>query len=447
MLYYLIAALGFIFVFGLVVFVHEGGHFLLARLNGVEVEAFALGMGPALFSYAPGETEYRICIIPLGGYVKLAGEDITADTDNPRAFSNQPVLRRMSVLVAGVLCNILLGFLLYVPYGMIQGEEILPPQIGYINEEMPAYGKLQIGDEVLSLNERPIKRFQDINVHNSLLGDEERRFLIRRDGEEKVIVMEPHRLEDRSIFEPTHVVGISPYLAPEIEKLGKGSILRDKNFEEGDRFVKIAGAEVKSFQQLSHLLTQNRGQLEVVIERDGERLTRELTVPEADEDFSAWARKLQWEPPVPHVTYGFFESLSFAASETKNAVQLLFRGIWGLITRRVSPDGLAGPVGIIGVTGHIATIGFWPLINFTAFLSINLGVINILPVPVLDGGHIFLSLPELVGYKLPAWAFDLANQIGLALLLTLLIVVTFFDIARIEFITRFFSYLSALIFG
>ncbi len=447
MFYYLIAALGFIFVFGLVVFVHEGGHFLLARLNGVEVEAFALGMGPPLFSYAPGETEYRICVVPLGGYVKLAGEDITEETDNPRAFSNQPVLRRMSVLVAGVICNILLGFLLYVPYGMVQGEEILPPRIGFINEDMPAYGELQIGDEVLALNERPIERFQDINVHNSLLGDEERRFLIRRDGEKKMVVLEPHRLEDRSIFQPTHVVGISPYLPPEIEKLGQESILRDKNFERGDRFVKIAGTEVRSFQHFSHLLTRNRGEVEIVLERQGEQLMRTLNVPEADEDFYDWARKFQWEPPVPHTTYGFLESMNFALRETKNAVQLLFRGIWGLITRRLSPDGLAGPVGIIGVTGHIATIGFWPLINFTAFLSINLGVINILPVPVLDGGHILLSLPELVGYKLPAKAFDLANQIGLALLLALLIMVTFFDIARIDFVNRLFSRLSELVFG
>ncbi len=434
MTYYLIAAVGFIFVFGLVVLVHEGGHFFLARLNGVEVKAFSLGMGPTLISYTPNETEYQISLIPLGGYVKLAGEELTEETDNPRAFSNKSVWARISILVAGALCNIILGFALYMPLGIFHGEEILPPKIGFINQDMPAYGELQVGDEVLALNDKRINRFQDITVQNSLLGDATRKFLVLRDGEEKLVEVEPYRVENRSVFEPTHLVGISPYMPSVIGWLGEDSPFKELGIEEGDRVVRIGDQDIESWQLLTRALFANRGDVEIEFLQNSDLVSARITIPTDDAEWQQWVHQLQWGPPVEQKRYGLIGSLSFAARETNQAIRLLFQGLWGLLTGRLSPEGLAGPVGIIGVTGHMATVGFWPLISFAAFLSINLGVINILPIPVLDGGHIMLSIPELFGRRLPPRVFEIANTIGLVFLLGLLIFVTFIDLSRFEFL-------------
>lgn len=527
----LIAALGFIFAFGLVVFVHEGGHFLVARWNNVEVEAFALGMGPKLLSYQPGETEYRLCVVPLGGYVKLVGEDISAESDNPRAFVNQPVQRRIMILVAGVLCNLILGYLLYIPYGMVHGEKIMPAKVGLVGEDMPAANKLQVGDRILSLNGHKVETFRDVTVRNSLLGAKDRKFLIERDGHEKLVTIEPQRVEDKSVYEPGYKVGISPYLSPEIDKLRDGSLLRDKGFKPEDKIIAVGDTPVKSWYQLEQLLFENRGKLTVTIgrgeaeltktisvpdklaawrdwkdsfglvvaetspriisvksnspaeragfqagerlsnlgdtpvvsgnqffeltknthgsqtvqvKREGELRSRTIQLPRREKAWREWYTQLKWSPPVEQRRYGFFGACAFAYRESTKAVKLLFEGLWGLLTQRLSPRSLAGPVGIVAVTGQIATVGFMPLIRFTAFLSINLGILNLLPIPVLDGGHVFLSLPELIGKPLPPIAFEVANKIGLALLLTLLLTVTFFDLARFELVETLGQYFTTL---
>ncbi len=527
---FLIAVLGFIFVFGLVVFVHEGGHFLVARWNGIEVEAFALGMGPKLFAYQPGETEYRICVIPLGGYVKLAGEEIGTDTDNPRAFVNQPVNRRIMVLAAGVLCNLLLGYFLYVPYGMVRGEKIMPAKIGLVAKDMPAHGKLRVGDEILALNGYEMETFREITVRNSLLGSVDREFLIKRNGQRKLVTVTPSRVKNKSPYEPAFKVGISPYLPTVIDRLREGSILREKGLQTGDKIIAVGDTEVKSWFHLEQIIYKQRGRLPLVVKREGETVRKYLNVPDRfvawrdwkdsfgltlgetqprivavkeessaaragfreggivqkfgdtqvvstagffnltkqhhgnwsikvkypqkneihsvqlprkDKAWRNWYRQLKWQPPIEKHQYGFLGACGFAFRETKNAVKLLFEGLWGLITQRLSPRSLAGPVGIVAVTGHIATVGFWPLIRFTAFLSINLGVLNLLPIPVLDGGHIFLSLPELIDKPLPAIVFEVANKVGLTLLLALLLTVTFFDLARLELV----DYLISHFFG
>ncbi len=440
---WLIPFLGFIFVFGIVVFIHELGHFLVARYNDVEIEAFALGMGPKIFSYQGPETEYRLCIIPLGGYVKLAGEEPGEASENPRSFQNRPVKARLAVLVAGALCNLLLGFFLYVPLGYFVGEMALPARVGFVQPEMPAAGKLEIGDKILEVNDKKVENFQDVQTRNSLLGGVERVLKIERDGEVKTVRLTPKKLEERSIFQPEYLIGISPYLPPVIGGLKEDSLLAKKGVSVGDTIFSVSGKKVKSWDQFNYLLAELNDTVPVVYGDSTSQDTAYLTVPVEEESKRDFYVSLGARPPYEHNQYDLITVWPYAAGKTVEVIKLMFLGLWGLISGQLSVSSMAGPVGIVMITGRVARLGIVQLLGFTAFLSINLGVINLLPIPVLDGGHILLSLPELfTGRQLPDAVYEYANRLGLALLLAIFILVTWVDVSRIglfEYIFGFFS--------
>ncbi len=520
---------GFIFVFGIVVFVHELGHFIVARLNDIQVDAFALGMGPKLLSYRRGETEYRICLVPLGGYVELAGEEPWADTENPRAFANKPVLRRVTVLVAGVICNILLGFFIYVGLGIFAGEVVMPARVGYVSEDRPAAGKLEIGDEIVSINDREVNRFREVQTVNAILGERTRKFKIRREGREKTVEIEPHHRPDAGVMGSPYIVGIAPYQPPAVGqlepegKLAQGGLeigdtiasvsgepvkswahfqqlLRDSSgttaleifrgddqfelavnppsiarkreefhrdmgweiapdrpvitavepeknaaalgFEAGDTLVEVADTPVADGEHFKEIIAGAGGSLTLTVERNSTRLDKNINPPVADRIFGEWFRELGAGPPVEYKYYNLLNVWQYAYRQTAEVIRLLFVALWGLLTGQLSPRAMAGPVGIVMVTGEIARVGFTSLLGFTAFLSVNLGIINLLPIPVLDGGHVLMSLPELfTGRRLPRKAFEVANTIGIALLLTLMLLVTWVDLSRIGI----FEYLAGLL--
>ncbi|MGM0381487.1 MAG: RIP metalloprotease RseP [bacterium] len=524
------AVLGFIFVFGLVVFVHEFGHFMVARFNDVQVDAFALGMGPKLFSYQGEETEYRICIVPLGGYVELAGEEPWAETDNPRAFANKPVLRRITVLVAGVICNILLGFIIYAGLGIFSGEVVLPAKIGYVAQDLPAHEKLEIGDRIISINGRSVDRFREVQTVNAILGEQSRKFKISRDNQEMTIKMEPHHRESAGAMSSPYIVGISAYHPPVVGRLDSEGKL-SSSLEAGDTIVSVAGEEVKSWTHFQMLLQQSSDTVAVGFKRGAEKFDLQLNVPSLERKIEKWQENMGWElgtdsavitsikqkgraaelgfqagdtvvaagdtpvagfrqlnrllkkaegsltltvrrnsgrkkitiqppveseiysrwfqelgigPPVDYKYYNFLTTWRYAYRQTVEVVRLLFVALWGLITGQLSPQSMAGPVGIVMVTGQIAQVGLSSLLGFTAFLSINLGIINLLPIPVLDGGHVLMSLPEIfTGRRLPERAFEIANTIGISFLLVLMVLVTWVDLSRLGI----FEYIFALFGG
>ncbi len=519
--------LGFIFVFGIVVFVHEFGHFIVARLNDVQVDAFALGMGPKLLSYRGEETEYRLCIIPLGGYVELAGEEPWAETDNPRAFANKPVLRRMTVLVAGVICNILLGFFIYVALGIFAGEVVMPARVGYVSENLPAYGKLEIGDEIVSINNREVNRFREVQTVNAILGERTRKFEVLRDGQKKIVEIEPHYREEAGVMASPYIVGIAPYQPPVIGQLEPEGKFANKNLAAGDTIATVSGQKVKSWPHFQQLLQASADTAIVRVFRNGEQFELALNPPSIEKKFKEWHQQMGWKlgekepviksvesgkeaeilgfrpgdtivhagdtpvksgeqfreiisnaagpmsvsikrnsesrkitisPPVagrlfgewfgqlgggPPVNYKYYNLVTvwnYAYRQTREVIRLLFLALWGLITGQLSPRAMAGPVGIVMVTGEIARVGFTSLLGFTAFLSVNLGIINLLPIPVLDGGHVLMSLPELfTGRRLPEKAFEIANTIGIVFLLSLMLLVTWVDLSRIGIFEYFFG--------
>jgi len=168
-----------------------------------------------------------------------------------------------------------------------------------------------------------------------------------------------------------------------------------------------------------------------------------MNVPKGQEQLASWAGNLGFGPKIPRVNYGFIESFGYAWDRTLRDMELMYQALMGLLSQQLSPRSLAGPVGIAQMTGQMALVGIWPLLRFTAFFSINLGVINLLPIPILDGGHILLSVPEmLTGRKLPRAVADYANRFGLVLILALFVFVTFIDLERFNFFETIFNFLG-----
>ncbi len=441
---YLTATLGFVGVFGAVVFAHELGHYLVAKYNDVEVETFSFGLGPRLAGFQYGETEYRLSALPLGGYVKLLGEnphDPEEAGDDPRAFANKSIGARTAVLLAGAVFNLLLGYVLYVPHGMVQGEVILPARVGYVHPDKPAHGKLQVGDRIVALNGQEVESFEDITLRNELLGDVTRKFLVERDGERRVVRIDPVPITRENFNQTSYVVGIDPFVPPVVGSLSSDAGAREAGLRGGDRLTALNGDPVRSWNQFQERLRARRGsEVSLTLRRDGTERSVTLSPPGGDSEWRTWMRSMGLVPRVDRRYAGPLESLVYAAERTVRDVGLMYRALAAMVQQRLSPENLAGPLGIMALTGRMANTGFWPLVRFTAFFSINLGILNLLPIPVLDGGHIALSVPEmLTGTPLSQSIVERANRIGLALLLGLLVFVTYNDLLRLDLIQGIFK--------
>ncbi|MBI5699159.1 RIP metalloprotease RseP [Candidatus Saganbacteria bacterium] len=338
----------FLFVFTAVALAHEFGHFIAAKRSGIRVYEFALGFGPKLLSFKRGETVYAINLIPVLGYVKLAGmegdeeEDLTCPED--RKYYNKPFKDKFLAVFSGPLMNLVLSFLI--------------------------------------------------------------------------------------LFFIYTLVGVPKDLSPVIDKVKPGSAAEKVGLKPGDRLVSINGAKVASMSKAIDLIHASSGRkLALLIDRSGHLLSM-TAVPQLDPKLKIGL--LGFTPKPLYVRVNVFEALYFGAQQTLAMVALMFIILWQLLAGAVSVRELAGPVGIAQVTGQYAQSGALSLFHFLAFLSINIGVINLLPLPALDGGHIVFAVIELVRRKpLDRKLEARIHQWGLVVFLALMALVTFNDILRI----------------
>jgi regulator of sigma E protease len=342
-------------VIGVLIFVHELGHFLVAKYYGVGVEAFSLGFPPKLISKKIGETDYRISIIPLGGYVKLVGEN-PGETIPPeqvaRSFSHRPLGQRAAIVAAGPLFNFLFAVVALSLVFTFSGIPYLPPEIGGVQEDSPAAAAgLQKGDLVLSVNGQAVARWEDLSRLIRASGEGPLVMKFRRGEQEQELTLQPRVMETVNIFG---------------EKV----------------YAKLIGVSAP------------------------ERFEIDRVDP-----LSAWWQGLSYSYRILEVTVV---------------------SIGKLITQKVPMNSLGGPIMIAQVAGKQAEQGVSQLIHFMAVLSINLALLNILPIPMLDGGHLLFFLVEAVrGRPVSIKHREIAQAIGLTALLLLMFVVFYQDILRV----------------
>ena len=436
--------LAFSFVLGVLVFVHELGHFLLARWHGVRVITFSLGFGPKLLSFKRGDTEYCLSAIPLGGYVKMAGEN---PEDQPQGaadeFLSKSKWQRFQILMAGPAMNMILAVLLLAVV-LAQGDRVLaflsrPAVIGVVQADSPAErGGIQPGDEVVRINGRTVATWEDLEVGVTSRADRDVEFVIRRGGEERTLTIMPTTtkvsVQSDTTFE-VGTIGVLPDTYPLIDAVNPGDPAENAGLAKGDVIVSIEGKRMVYSRNVSDALKTRAGQpTRILVRRSGAEVP--ITVTPVQRGANAVIGITLGNETVTY-TPGPIEALGLSVKRNVATAGLILITLGELLTGDASPRQLMGPVGIAQLSGASAREGWVELFALMASISLNLGLLNLLPIPVLDGGHMAIMGMEAVARR----DFSLAAKekmlfAGFVLLMALMVTVIYNDLTRVAWIER-----------
>lgn len=348
------AIVTFLIVLGVLVFVHEFGHYIVARLCGVQVQTFSLGFGPRLFSRKWGPTEYCVSIIPLGGYVRLLGDDPKEEIspeERDRSFLAQGVKKKIAIVLAGPLFNLLLALVIFV--------------VGFM-------------------------------------------------------------------------MGVPSYTS-DVGEVQPGSAAAEAGMKPGDRIVTIGDTPISEWEEVRQVLQKNGGkELQFVVEREGNKVDlkvtptlKEVTDPLGD-SHTVWLIGILPKETLIIKHYDPLTAAIMGTKQTAKYIQLNVLGILRMIQGRISTDSIGGPILIAQMAGQQASAGVKNVVFFIAILSINLGIINLFPIPILDGGHLlFFIIEGIMGHPLSLKTREIASQVGLFIIISLMVFAFYNDIMRL----------------
>lgn len=420
----------FLIVIGVLVFVHELGHFIMAKRAGVRVEKFSLGMGPKVFGFKKGDTEYILSALPLGGYVKMAGENPDEEpTGAPDEFQSKTVWQRTKIAATGPLTNILLSFLIMPLVFMVGTYSEGPAKVGYVENNSPAaHAGFMAGDVIEEINGRSISDWTKALTLIAVNPDTEVKVTVDRSGDKKALLLRPETATELKIG----MSGLVLDMPAEIGKLKKGFPAEKSGIIVGDKIIAVDGKIIYHWNQFSSLVKESKGaRLMITIERDGKRIEQAITPIEDS------GRHVIGVEPVMRLVFkkhGFLESLSLGFDKTIDSIDLTFITLKKLLTLNLSIKTLGGPVMIAQMSGQAAAAGLSAFLSLLAMISISLGILNLLPIPVLDGGLILFLLIEAVRKKpLSRKVMEVSQSIGAAVLISLIVVVSYNDIMRMFF--------------
>lgn len=441
-IWWLIVSLGILVTF------HEFGHFWVARRFGVKVERFSIGFGRALWKRRAADgTEYQVAAIPLGGYVKMLDEreGEVAEADLPRAFNRQRLGARFAIVAAGPVFNLLLCLgLLWLMF--VIGKPEFQPLIGR-SEGIAADAGLAPGDRLIELDGEPVRTWSDITLSLALAASDRRPVpVVAEDerGRRRSGVMELQRLPDG--FDETrvvHAIGLTPrqWLLPaRVGKVEPGSGAEAAGLRTGDLIVAVGGRPVADYTRVSPVLQQVMAEGEppsVLIERDGERLEFAVAPQRVEEDGQArWVLGVgPASARAKHdmvLRYGPLDAAAAAGAETWRLGSQTLAMLWRMVSGRASLQNLSGPISIAQFANVSAQLGPAWFLSFLALLSLSLAIINLLPIPILDGGHLLYYLIESIkGSPVSDKALAAGQYIGLALLAGLMGLAFYNDLLRL----------------
>jgi regulator of sigma E protease len=430
-----------IIVLGVLVFFHELGHFLVARWFGVGVEKFSLGFGPRLFGRKVGMTEYIVSAIPLGGYVKMVGEDPGADiTDEERhlSFTHKVVWQRMLIVAAGPVFNLILADLIYTGLFGVYGVNGLPPVIGVIKAESPAaQAGLGYGDRVIAAGGKAVVLWNDISEAIEASDGNPLALTLERSGDTRRVEITPEASTAQNLFGeevPSWAIGIGPIQEPVIGGIQSGSPAEKAELKVMDRILAVGGTPLAVWGDVVTAVTGSEGEaVELYLLRDGAELSLTIQPELMDGNEGAWRIGIAPYYEVVNKRLGFVGCITEGVGKTLFLGKLMVVGLVKMVKGNIAAD-LGGPIIIAKMAGDQARVGISSLISFIAFISINLAILNFLPIPVLDGGHlVFFAIEWITGKPVNDKAREVAQQAGMFLLLSLMVYVFYSDITKLFF--------------
>jgi regulator of sigma E protease len=434
----LITVLAFAFVLGVLIFVHELGHFLAAKRVGIRVLKFQLGFNPTILSVKRGDTEYSIGALPFGGYVKMAGDspDETL-TGRPDEFLSKSKWERFQVLIMGPAMNLLLA-LVVTAFVLYRGAEVaayldMPPIVGTVAAGTPATkSDLRPGDRILSVAGRNVDTWEQFLIAVGSRPNRETSLTIQRDGREMERVVTPVVPPGQSRFDIGDI-GVLPNVHPHLTLVSPGEPAEHAGLKAGDIILAVDGQPITFDAQLREAIEKHPEQpINMTIRRDGAEQTITVTPAKRGQIGRIGvliANESKSLKPGP------VEAIVLSARKNVESAELIFQTVWGLITRETSPKQLMGPVAIAQLSGESAQLGLIPLLSLMAAISLNLGLLNLLPIPILDGGHIFIMALEGVARRdFSARIKEKMLLAGFVVLMMLMVTVIYNDLARISWI-------------
>jgi regulator of sigma E protease len=421
--------LSFLFALGVIIVVHEAGHLLVAKAFGVRVLTFSVGFGKRLWGIQRGETEYRVSAVPLGGYVRLSGENPEEATSDPRDFLSKPRWQRVLVYLAGPAMNVLLALLIFAGLFMV-GIRIpylpdVPAVVGVVEPgSSAAQAGIQSGDRILSVNGRAVEDWQKVlmGLITSPSGSDVR-LALERKGSRLEKIVRPNDIKGQG----RDSAGLFPLLRPQIIKVLAGSPAQTAGFQSGDEIRTINGRPIADNNDFIAQIEKQGGK-NVVVEviRDGQPLN--LTVVPRNDNGTG---KIGVEIGV-FQKYGPARAFVMSARYNVLIVEETLSILGKIFTREVSAkNAFAGPIEIAKQSGEAARRSFKDLIYLMGFLSISIAFMNLLPIPILDGGQIFILLiEEVIRRDLSLQVKEVVSQVGFFMILALMVMVIYFDLGK-----------------
>jgi len=430
--------LAFLFVLGVLIFVHELGHFLMARRIGVRVLTFSLGFGPKLVNVKRGDTEYCISAIPLGGYVKMAGENPEdSRTGAPDEFLSKGKWQRFQVLVMGPIMNLLLA-LVVMTVVFYQGAQVPKFEreavvIGtFAPNAVAAAAGLKAGDRLTAIDGKPVENWDQFSM--AIVAKAKRQVTVGyvRDGRAGELILVPASQGKYEMGD----IGIQPMIHPEVDEVSSGQPAAEAGLRKGDVILAADNEQNISYERLIETIRGGAGKTLQLQVRRGDTIQ---TIPVSPRNVAGTvmigAQIRAWETitinPDP------IEAVKLSAQKNWEWSRMIVQTLVGLFTHETSVKQLMGPVAIADLSGAAAQAGWISLFSLMAMISLNLGLLNLMPIPVLDGGHIFiLALEGLARRDFSMKVKEKMLLAGFVLLLMLMVTVIYNDLMRIQWIEK-----------
>ena len=436
---------------GVLITFHEFGHFFIARRCGVKVLRFSVGFGKPIFRYVGKTgTEYTLAMIPLGGYVRMLDEreGNVPDALKPQAFNNKTVWQRFAIVAAGPIANFILAIAIYAVVALM-GVQYLAPKVGEIAANSPvSQSQIQSGDELLALNNTPVSSWEDVNlVLADLIGTSGTitvRYQVNQSQEKQEDKITLNRWmagqEPSNLIQDFGLMPWQPKVVPTIAQVVEDGAAAKAGFKAGDKVVSVDQNSIADWSQFVKRVQNHPGtSMTVTVERDNKRVQLSM-IPQSVErgSIDVGYAGLAVVPPkwdqslVREREFGPLQSLVYGAQQTWKMVSLTVSSIGKMLHGLISIDNLSGPITIAKVASASADSGLQSFLKFMAYLSVSLGVLNLLPIPMLDGGHLVFFGIEAVRRKPVSERIQgLAYRVGASLLFTLMAIAIFNDIARL----------------